>query len=527
LDPRTTSIPAFDGRVPPPDFVSIETTKFCNLRCRMCVQFNDGTTVAGPHMPIEEFERIAQQVFPFVERWQPSVSGEPMMSQQFDRMIGLAEAFGVKAEVFTNGTMLSDGRIALLAPNLGALTVSFDGATKDTFEFIREGAAFEEVKARLRQLIQYCRTHLRAAEQPQFGLNCTLMERNVRELPDLVRLAATELGVDFLSCYHVFPVTAEMRQQSLVHHREVALASIEQACAVARELGFSLRIDALDQITAATATAGGTLRAYATRDGVVEGFEFREVNPDRRRPWPKRGESGVAEAAVAERRTAAAGNASFPQPQPSAVPAPGLAGMPWCEFLWHKTYVAIGGDVRPCCVHGSPVVGNLLHESFEAVWNGEAYRQMRQRLVRGDPAPVCRGCTHIRTITDPVQAARHLLGARLPTAGEVGPLPAALDPQRARRQRAGAPPVLTWAVLPDAQRYVVEFSLDGFQSVLFSTDGPQGGPKIRQNRYEVPAWAWRDAPTDRAIQWRVWAKTAAGDRLCAEGTLAAEPAAVP
>jgi hypothetical protein len=198
--------------------------------------------------------------------------------------------------------------------------------------------------------------------------------------------------------------------------------------------------------------------------------------------------------------------------------------MPWCEFLWHKTYVAIGGDVRPCCVHGSPVVGNLLRESFEAVWNGEAYRQMRQRLVRNDPAPVCRGCTHIRTIADPAVAARYLLGARLPEASEIGPLPAALDPRRARRQRRGAPPVLEWDAQPDAQRYVLEFSLDEFESILFSTDGPQGGPKIRQNRYEVPAWAWRDAPTERAIHWRVVAKTAGGDRVVTTGALMPEPA---
>ena len=524
VDQPTTSTPAFDGRLPPPEFVSIETTKFCNLRCRMCVQFNDGTTVAGPHMPIEEFERIAQQVFPFVDRWQPSVSGEPMLSQHFDRMIAIAESFGVKADVFTNGTLLSDSRIALLAPNLGCLTVSFDGASKDTFEFIREGAGYEEVKGRLRQLIQYCRDHLPADEQPQFGLNCTLMERNIRELPDLVRLAATGLGVDILTCYHVFPVTPEMRQQSLVHHREVALASIERACEVARELGFNLRIDALDQITAATATADGTLRAYAAVDGVVEGFQFREVSSGRRRPWPKREESGVAAAAVAARRSEAAGDTTFPAPPPTVAPVPGLEGMPWCEFLWRKTYVAIGGDVRPCCVFGSPVVGNLLQDSFEAVWNGEAYRQMRQRLVRGDPAPVCRGCTHIRTVTDPAQAARHLLGSRLPEAAEIGPLPAALDPQQARRQRAGTPPVLTWPAVPEAQRYVVEFSLDEFQSILFSTDGPRGGPKLHDNRYQVPNWAWRDAPIDRTIHWRVVAKTKAGDRPCAAGALAAEPA---
>jgi molybdenum cofactor biosynthesis enzyme MoaA len=87
----------FDGRVPAPEFASIETTRYCNLRCRMCIQFNDGWTVAGPHMPIEEFERIARSLFPHVVRWQPSVSGEPTMSRDFERMVVLAEEFGVKS----------------------------------------------------------------------------------------------------------------------------------------------------------------------------------------------------------------------------------------------------------------------------------------------------------------------------------------------------------------------------------------------------------------------------------------------
>src|SRR5690349_12859957 len=193
----------FDGRVPPPKWANIETTKFCNLRCRMCIQFNDGTTVAGPHMPFNEFERIARSVFPYVERWQPSVSGEPTMSRGFEEMLAIAAEFGVKGDVFTNGTLLSDAMIERLGPNIGCLTISFDGASKATFESIREGARFEDVVGNVQRLVRWCRDHLPEELQPSFALNCTLMEKNVRELPDLVRLAKERLGVDYVSCYHV------------------------------------------------------------------------------------------------------------------------------------------------------------------------------------------------------------------------------------------------------------------------------------------------------------------------------------
>jgi MoaA/NifB/PqqE/SkfB family radical SAM enzyme len=512
--------PAFDGRVPPPRFASIETTRFCNLSCRMCVQFNDGTTVSGPHMPIEEFERIASSLFPFVERWQPSVSGEPIMSRDFDRMVALAQQFGVKGEVFTNGTLLDERMFDLLAQNIGSLVVSFDGATKDTFEFIRVGAQYGAVLGKVRQLVEHCRTVLPADRQPLFGMNCTLMEPNIRELPELVRLASS-LGLDHVSCYHVFPVTAEMKAWSLAHHVELARRCIDEAFAVAEELAFALRVEALDHITSTTALGLDGERALSARDGVVEGLELREVNFSRRRSWPAMDTESEAGRAVVERRAAALTGSGFPVRRSGDGSVP-RAPIWWCDFLWNKTYVAIGGDVRPCCVHGMPVLGNLLQQPFEDVWNDEPYRVMRQRMVGRNPVPACRGCMHIRTLDDAAEIDELLGGGRVPDPAELPPLPPALDPAQRRRHRSGEPPVIEWPRAPDDRSYVVQWSLDGFASILFSTDGERGGPAVRQNRYEVPKWAWRDAPVDRAIQWRVLARTDAGEREVAHGEVAAE-----
>jgi MoaA/NifB/PqqE/SkfB family radical SAM enzyme len=510
----------FDGRVPPPDFANIETTRFCNLRCRMCIQFNDGTTVSGPHMEFAEFERIAQSIFPYITRWQPSVSGEPTMSQGFEAMLALAERFGVKMEMFSNGTLLSPRMIEKLAPSLGALSISFDGATAATFESIREGADFERVVAGIRNLVAHCRQHLPAEFQPLLSLNCTLMERNIRELPQLVRFAG-ELGLDQLSCYHVFPVTDEMRTQSLVHHRELARACIDDACAAAAEVGVTLNVQALDQLTAATAVDPAKRRAIPTKDGVVEGLEQRTATHGTRRRWPELDPDHPDHAAIQARRAAARATSGFPE-EWQGVPATGESV--WCcDFLWHKTYVSIGGDVRACCVDGNPVLGNLVQEPFEQAWNNDNYRNMRLRLTAKAPAPTCRGCMHIREEHDPVQVARLLQGHRAPRADELPELPPALDPTRRRRQRSGPPPELTWPATPGATSYVLEFSLDAFGSILFATDGPMGGPAIRSNRYQVPPWAWRDAPVDRTIHYRVLACLPGERREVARGEVGPEP----
>lgn len=516
-----TSLPdPFDGRVPPPDFASIETTRFCNLRCRMCIQFQDGTTVSGPHMDFAEFERIALSVFPYVTRWQPSVSGEPTMAQNFERMLALAERFGVKAEMFSNGTLLTPKMIEKLAPNLGAMSISFDGATPETFERIREGADFAQVVANVRNLVAHCRQRLPADLQPLLSFNCTLMERNIRELPQLVRLAA-DIGLDQLSCYHVFPVTDEMRGQSLVHHRDVARASIDEAFAAAAETGISLHVQALDQLTAATAVDPARKRAIPTKDGVVEGLEKRSAMHGPARKWPEPGAGHPDHADMQSRRAAARAAADLPEPWTGGDAAT-TEPIWFCDFLWHKTYVSIGGDVRACCVDGNPVLGNLLTEPFEKVWNDENYRNMRMRLAAKEPAPTCRGCMHIKEERDPQAIARHLQGRRPPRRDELPELPPALDPQRRRRTRSGPPPVLAWPAEPAAHSYVLEFSLDGFASILFATDGPMGGPAIRTNRYQVPPWAWRDAPVDRPIHYRVLACLPDGRREIARGAAEAE-----
>jgi radical SAM protein with 4Fe4S-binding SPASM domain len=510
----------YDGSAPPPKFVNIETTRFCNLRCRMCVQFQDGTTVSGPHMGIDEFERIANSVFPYVERWQPSVSGEPLMSKDFLRMLALAERFGVKAEIYSNGTLLHDAMVRKLVPNLAAVTISFDGASKETFEDIREGADHGDVLAGIRRLVDACRRTLPADLQPQIGLACTVMERNVREVPDLVRLVHS-LGIDFLKVNHVFPVTDEMRQQSLARHVELARACFDRTLVVAQELGVAFRVEALDQITAQTALMGDE-RAFAQVDGVVAGLEAREYMPGAQRPWPLLDARHPDHAAILARRAEAAGRSGFPAPRAPAPDVPDRGETWWCEYLWEKTYVSIGGDVRPCCVMATPVVGNLNEEPFERIWNNATMRAMRQRLAARKPVPVCRGCMHIRTVNVPALSDQHLLGQRLPTDDELLPLTAVLDPGQLRPHRSGEPPVLTWPAASDAREYVLQFSLDGFESILFATDGPQGGPAIRQNRYEVPRWAWKQAPVDREIHWRALARRPGHEHEVGRGSVPAE-----
>jgi radical SAM protein with 4Fe4S-binding SPASM domain len=94
----------------------------------------------------------------------------------------------------TNLTMASEKVLNdLIKAKLDVLTVSFDGATKETFEKIRVGAVFEEVVENVRLLLRLKREMNTA--KPKVYLNSTVREENVGEIPAMIKMAE-DLGVN-------------------------------------------------------------------------------------------------------------------------------------------------------------------------------------------------------------------------------------------------------------------------------------------------------------------------------------------
>jgi sulfatase maturation enzyme AslB (radical SAM superfamily) len=69
----------------------------------------------------------------------------------------------------------------------------------------------------------------------------------------------------------------------------------------------------------------------------------------------------------------------------------------FCIIPWIHTHTWPGGQVFPCCLSRSEnVIGNLNTSSFEAIWNGETYRQLRLDLLNGvERDDICGRCYEI------------------------------------------------------------------------------------------------------------------------------------
>src|SRR5437868_7850127 len=123
-----------------PSSVQIEPVGQCNLRCQMCpIQFRTDGPPYGPpaFMAFDEFTRLFDQ-FPGLEELQLQGLGEPMMHPRFFDMVSYAAQRGVRVSTNSNLTLLNDRRAELcVTTGLDELHASIDGATAETYEFIR------------------------------------------------------------------------------------------------------------------------------------------------------------------------------------------------------------------------------------------------------------------------------------------------------------------------------------------------------------------------------------------------------
>jgi len=61
-----------------------------------------------------------------------------------------------------------------------------------------------------------------------------------------------------------------------------------------------------------------------------------------------------------------------------------------CEFPWDVPYFATDGTVRSCCA--MPPLGDLNQHSFEEIWNGKPYQNLRKQIKTKSPPQECIIC---------------------------------------------------------------------------------------------------------------------------------------
>ncbi len=66
-----------------------------------------------------------------------------------------------------------------------------------------------------------------------------------------------------------------------------------------------------------------------------------------------------------------------------------------CTWPFYNLYITADGYVQPCCRVSDPSVvtmGNIYKNSFESIWNGKEYRELRKQLSESDIPSMCKMC---------------------------------------------------------------------------------------------------------------------------------------
>lgn len=170
----------------------VETTAKCNLYCPMCPR--ETHRQPKEDMAEEIFSRLVREAGGSAEHMMLIGLGEPFLDPAIFDRIEYCDRHRIFTLLSTNGTLLDEATCArLLASPLEHITLSFDGAKKETFEHYRKGARFEKVRDNFLRLARM--KHDRGAKL-QIVVQMVLMDGTRAEAEDFVRFWRAAPGVD-------------------------------------------------------------------------------------------------------------------------------------------------------------------------------------------------------------------------------------------------------------------------------------------------------------------------------------------
>lgn len=182
-----------DVRALPVEYI-VETTAKCNIYCPMCPR----ETHPQPKEDMDEavFRKLVAESAGTAEHMMLIGLGEPLLDPRiFDRIHHCAE-HGISALISTNGTLLDEKAAArLLDSPLSHITLSFDGYSKETFEFYRKGAKFERVRD---NFVRFCRMKQERRSPLQITVQMVRMDGNRHEEEAFRRFWQSVPGVDLI-----------------------------------------------------------------------------------------------------------------------------------------------------------------------------------------------------------------------------------------------------------------------------------------------------------------------------------------
>ena len=308
--------------------VNIEVTSRCNLACPHCARSRHRQS--GKDMELDTFQYLLD-LMPNTFRVVLVGLGEPTLHPRLTEFVSLAARRGHDVGMVTNAmTLEKQLSRSLIVAGLCRLTFSLDSTDDETAAFVRRGSDLDRITQNIQNFQEL------SGDRIPTAIFSAISCRTVGHLPGLADTVA-DLGVDawMLSDMNFdsnqpISLTANWSRE----HRDVIGRAVNSA--FARRLPV-LSVRALEEL--------GLRRRY--KDFLV-----------------------TVPAALVHRS----------------------AKHSWCLSPWQTLPVDVDGNVTICdCLPGA-IIGNLLHDSFSSIWNGEAMQRHRAAMRSEQPPGGCRIC---------------------------------------------------------------------------------------------------------------------------------------
>ncbi len=167
--------------------VTLHLTDRCNSRCVTCDYWRHGRT----DITRESVERLLPSLESLQTHEVLISGGEPLVHPEWDAIAERLRDSGMRLWLLTSGLALVKHarRVAELCE---AVTVSVDGADRETYEAIRGLDALDKVREGVRAAV---------AQGARVTLRVTLQRANYRQLPEFVAMARADgaAGISFLA----------------------------------------------------------------------------------------------------------------------------------------------------------------------------------------------------------------------------------------------------------------------------------------------------------------------------------------
>ncbi len=133
--------------------IHITTTNDCNLRCKHCymsagIKYQDYLDLNVLARKIEEIEKFYDSKLDIVVS-----GGEPLLHPEIESFLNLIKKHHVI--LFTNGLLINENNIGVIAETCDSVQLSMEGISKDSFESIRGLDSYEQFRRSILLLIKY------------------------------------------------------------------------------------------------------------------------------------------------------------------------------------------------------------------------------------------------------------------------------------------------------------------------------------------------------------------------------------